>query len=161
MAPPTGASPERRDPRRTGAPDPSRQRRPPLRVVEPARRARRRPLRRVAGSRVLVALAATLVVGSLLSVVVADAVVDQGQVRLSGIDAQITAAQAEHGRLELSIAEQSAPTRVVAEATQLGMAPAGTISELPQVSLEVPLPVPATGNAGATSPPAVIDSPQR
>jgi len=107
------------------------------------------------------AVAATLVVGSLMSVVVADAVVDQGQVRLSGIDAQITAAQAEHGRLQLSIAEQSAPTRVVAMATQLGMAPAGAISELPQVSLEVPLPVPATGNADAASPPAVIDAPQR
>ncbi len=107
------------------------------------------------------AVAVTLVIGSLMSVVVADAVVDQGQVRLSGIDAQITAAQAEHGRLELSIAEQSAPTRVVAVATQLGMAPAGGISELPQVSLGVPLPVPTTGNAGASSPPAVTDAPQQ
>ena len=161
MTSPTGTSPERRDPGRSGAPDVTRPRRPPLRVVEPVRRVRRRPLRRVAGSRVLVAVAAALVVGSLMSVVVADTVVDQGQVRLSGIDAQITAAQAEHGRLELSIAEQVAPTRVVAVATQLGMAPAGTISELPQVPLQVPLPVPATGNAGATSPPAVTDPPQR
>jgi len=73
----------------------------------------------------------------------------QGQVRMaglqSGIDAQITTQKA----MQSEVAQLAAPDRVVAQAIGYGLVAPGSVTDLPQVPLNVPLPVPDTAPVNA------------
>ena len=95
MTPPaaTAAAPARRAPGPASRPAGAPARRPPLRVVEaaPRHRSARRPEHRRAAA----VLSVGMVLASLASVVVGHALLAQGQVRLAGIQAALTTAQAQ------------------------------------------------------------------
>jgi cell division protein FtsL len=98
-----------------------------------------------------VLVAVVLIVGSLLSVVAADDLVAQGQIRLSHTQSQTAAALTQQKQLQVSVAQLSAPQIVVTEARQLGMVAPTQIVDLPSVPLNVALPVPNTAPAAASS----------
>jgi hypothetical protein len=139
MAPPAAAGAARRA---TAAPQPrTPARRPALRVFEPQpRRSSRRHLSR----RGHLWLAALLVVGSLLAVVVGDTMVAQGQVRLADLQSQISSQLVTQKAARTTVAQLAAPERVVAQGIQLGLAAPAQVVDLPQVPLDVPLPPPDT-----------------
>jgi hypothetical protein len=89
------------------------------------------------------------VVGSLLAVVVGDAMVTEGQVRLSTAQSQIAAAALTQKASQVEVAEKSAPPVVVAQAKSQGLVAPTTVVYLPQVPLETPLPIPQTSPAPA------------
>jgi hypothetical protein len=139
MPPPATAAARRPSPRPRAAP-PLR-RRPPLAVIErlPRRQAAVGAIRR---STMWVSV--LLIVGSLLAVVVGDALVTQGQVSLSNVDTAVAAAQLVQKSDQVEVAEKSAPPVVVAQAKSQGLVAPSTVVYLPQVPLDVPLPVPQT-----------------
>jgi hypothetical protein len=87
---------------------------------------------------------ASLIVGSLLAVVIGDAMVAQGQVALSNVQAQVAAATAVQKAGEVDVSFLAAPARVVSVGLHLGLTPAPTVAQLPAVPLSVPLPAPDT-----------------
>jgi len=143
MVPPSSsalASPSSRTSSRPGGSAP---RRPPLRVV-PSRRAGTR------GRRVLNLVALSLVVLSLLAVVVGQALLADGQVRLTAVEQQLQAAQGVHRQDELHVAESETPARIVATAlSKLGLGHFGQAIQLPYVRLTTPLPTPTVTPAPA------------
>jgi len=152
MAPPATATA-----RRAGArPAPSAPRRAPLRLFEPA--PRRKHGARIIRRPTMVA-SGVLIVGSLLAVVVGDAMVTVGQVRLSATQRQVAAAVAVQKALQVDVAQKAAPPVVVTAAKGQGLVVPNQVVYLPQVPLNVPLPVPktipasssTTGQAGAGS----------
>ncbi len=146
-----GASPSRRWSRGSGAAAPET-RRVPLRVI-PGRTRSGTRTRRVAGGRVLNMHSVSIVVAALLAVVVAQALLANGQVRMSMLQHDLALEQAAHRQAELAVAQLETPSRIVAAATSEGMVrPAGVV-ELPYVSLSVPLPTPKVTPA-PTPPPA-------
>jgi hypothetical protein len=97
--------------------------------------------------------AVCLVVGALLAVVVGQAVLANGQVRLSSLGEELSLAQAAHRQSELSVAQLETPPRIVAAATtQLHMVHPDSVTELPYVQLTVPLPPPKVSPAPAPAP---------
>ena len=126
-------------------------RRAPLRVFVPEPR---RSSRRRASRRAHVWLAVALVVGSLLVVVAGDTVVAQGQVRLSALQSAITAEQATQKSMQTDVAQLAAPDRVVAQGIALGLTAPAQVLDLPEVPLDVPLPVPQTAAPAGTAPAA-------
>jgi len=148
MAPPSTATA-----RRAPAAPQSRPatRRPPLRIFQPEPR---RGARKGRAARAHVWMAVALVVGSLLFVVVGDAMVAQDQVRLSNLQGAIASAQATQKSMQTEVAQLAAPDRVVAQGIALGLTAPAQVVNLPQVPLDVPLPVPQTSSAPtpATSP---------
>lgn len=150
MAPPPPAPATAR--RATSAPQPRPStRRPPLRVFQPEpRKSARRGLSR----RGHVWLAVTLVVGSLLVVVVGDAMVAQGQIRLSSVQSQINAQLITAKGAQSVVAEQAAPDRIVAQAINQGLVAPPTVDDLAAVPLNVPLPVPDTSPLPVAAKPA-------
>ncbi len=140
MAAPTSVAP--RLPSRTAPrPEPSRPRRPPLRILEPTRRPKPAP-RSV--RRWTVWLSGALVVGSLLTVVVGDALVSEGQVHLATTQGQLAAAVVTQKAYQVEVAGKAAPPVVVAQAKRQGLVAPPYVVDLPQVPLDVPLPVPQT-----------------
>ena len=130
------------------APAPGRRSEADLGVV---RRERTRPAR--SKRRLAPAVAACLVAGSLITVVVADGLVAQDQIRLTVVDQQLADASARQTSMQTAIAEQTAPPVVVhAATTRLGMVSAQQVTDLPGVSLETPLPPPDTGTTVPVSP---------
>ncbi len=89
-------------------------------------------------------LSCLLVVGSLFAVVVSDAFVAEGQVRLSATQGQVAAATAAQKALQVAVAEKAAPPVVVSQAKRDGMVIPDQVVYLPQVPLDVPLPAPHT-----------------
>jgi hypothetical protein len=145
MAPPASAArraPSRAQPRST----PPGDRRPALRVVERTPRRRSGPgiLRSTMWMSVL------LVVGSLLAVVVGDAMMTEGQVSLTNTQSQVAAAVTAQKAYQVAVAQMAAPPVVVAQAESQGLVAPTTVVDLPQVPLNVPLPVPQT--AAPTAP---------
>ncbi len=150
MAPPATATaaPARRhaggqntgSPRRwgRGAAAPGTDRRSPLRVVPS--RSRRRTL--VVNRRLVNTVSISIVVAALLAVVVAQAFLTNGQVKLSGLQHQLMLEQSAHRQAELAVAGLETPSRIVAAASGQGMVRPATVTELPYVSLSVPLPTP-------------------
>jgi hypothetical protein len=137
--------------RAVSRPLPSGPRRPPLRVFEPV------PRRRAAGRAVrrsTVWVAGMLVVGSLLAVVVGDALVTEGQVRLSTTQREVAAAIASQKALQVAVAQKAAPPVVVEQAKSQGMVAPSQVVYLPRVSLSVPLPIPQVTPAPPASPAA-------
>jgi hypothetical protein len=122
-------------------PAPSRPRRPPLPVSTPP--PHRSPARR-AVRRSTMWLSGFLVVGSLLAVVAGDALVSEGQVRLSTVESQLAAAVVAQKARQVETAEKAAPPVAVSEAKRLGLVPAPQVGYLPYVPLSTPLPVPQT-----------------
>jgi len=143
MAPPASSAARRPAVRTQPAP-----RRPPLRLFEAAPRSRHRSRRRPT-----VLVASALIIGSLLSVVVADDLVAQGQIRLAHTQSLTAAALTQQKQLQVGVAQLSAPQIVVTEARQLGMVAPTQIVDLPSVPLNVALPVPDTAPATSTSSP--------
>ncbi len=94
-----------------------------------------------------------LVVGALLTVVVGQALLANGQVRLSALEHQLSLEQATHRQSELSVARLETPARIVdAASNQLHMVHPASVTELPYVPLTVPLPTPTVRPAPAPSP---------
>jgi hypothetical protein len=138
MAPPATAT-ARSSVRARPSAAPTGNRRPPLRVFQPTPR-RRSAARSFRRSTLWVA--AILVVGSLLSVVVADALLTQGQVRLTSLQAQVATATATQKSLQADVAQKAAPPVVVSQAESQGLVAPAQVIYLPAVPLDVPLPVP-------------------
>ena len=164
MAPPASATARRAPSRATPRPAPSGPRRPPLRLFEPA--PRRKPGGRTV-QRSTMWLSGLLIVGSLLAVVVGDALVTQGQVRLSTTQRALVSAEATQKSLQTAVAWKAAPPVVVSQAKSQGLVAASQVVYLPQVPLDVPLPpprlVPSSRHAAAPSatPPAPNATPRR
>jgi hypothetical protein len=96
----------------------------------------------------------SLVVVALLAVVVGQAFLANGQVRLAGLQHQLSLEQSAHRQAELADAKLETPTRIVAYATtKLGMVATPSVIETPYVSLSVPLPTPKVTPAPAPPPP--------
>ena len=134
MSPPTAAA------RRAWHPDPSTgPRLSHLHVVRPARRGKPKRSRR----RTAEVISGVLVVGSLLTVVIGHAALAQGQLRLSGAQASLSAEQIRHRQEMLTVAQLETPARIAAEAQQrFHMVRPSQISQLPAVPLSAPLPAP-------------------
>ena len=103
-------------------------------------------------------VALCLVVAALLAVVVGQALLANGQVRLSGLHRQLSLEEASHRQSELAVTTLETPARIVAAAsTQLHMQHA-VVTELPYVPLTVPLRTPQVTPAPAPSPPPATTS---
>lgn len=86
-----------------------------LRVVTPADRARRRLTPKVG------VVLTGLVFAALFAVAIAQTLLVQGQIRLDGLDQQLTTEQARYRALRNQVAQMESPARVVAAAQKLGM----------------------------------------
>jgi hypothetical protein len=141
MAPPVASTARRAPARSAPSSLPSGSPRPPLRVFEPAprRRSSTRPIRGTTMS-----VVGLLVVGSLLAVVVGDALITEGQIRLSKTQREVAAAIATQKSLQVAVAEKAAPPVVVKQAKSEGLVAPNQVVYLPRVRLDVPLPVPHT-----------------
>jgi hypothetical protein len=96
----------------------------------------------------------SLVVAALLAVVVAQALLANGQVKMAALQHELTLEQSAHRQAELAVASLETPSRIVAAASdQLHMVRPATVVELPYVSLSVPLPTPKVTPAPAAPPP--------
>jgi hypothetical protein len=94
-----------------------------------------------------------MVVAALLAVVVGQAILANGQVRLASLQHQLTMEQSAHRQAELAVAQLETPSRIVSAAQgQLGMIHHGSVIQLPYVSLSVPLPTPKVTPAPAPPP---------
>ena len=103
-------------PERRAVPRPVPETRPRhLRVVAPAERARRR-LTPATG-----VLLTALLFLTLFAIAIAQTLLVQGQIRLDGLDDQLTVEQARYQQLRNEVAEMESPARVVAAAQDLGM----------------------------------------
>ncbi|MGO9341989.1 MAG: hypothetical protein ACLP6E_05655 [Acidimicrobiales bacterium] len=92
-----------------------------------------------------------LVLLSLLAVAGAQTYLTEGQVRLTGLQAAVSAAQTKKLDLELQIADEEQPGAVMAAARALGLVTPTKISELPAVSLhEEDAGKPGMGNPSKT-----------
>jgi hypothetical protein len=87
---------------------------------------------------------AVLVVGSLLAVVVGDAMVSEGQVRLAAVSQELQAATSTQKNGQVDVAQKSAPDLIVSKAEHDGYRAPPNVVNLPYVPLNVPLPVPNT-----------------
>jgi uncharacterized membrane protein YgcG len=94
----------------------------------------------------------SMVVASLLAVVVAQALLTNGQVRLSSLQHQLALEQSAHRQAELAVSALETPSRIVGEASsQLAMVHLNVV-ELPYVSLSTPLAPPKVTPAPAAPP---------
>ena len=155
MAPPATATARRAPTRSAPRGYPSAPRRPPLQVFEPTPRRRLGP--RVRPSTIW--LSGLLVVSSLLAVVVGDALLTEGQVRLTDVQAQVASAVAAEKSLQVAVAGKAAPPVVVGQAEAGGLVAPTQVVYLPQVPLDVPLPVPQTTPAPAPSTAGAVHAP--
>jgi hypothetical protein len=94
-----------------------------------------------------------MVVAALLAAVVGQALLANGQVKLSALRDELTMEQSSHSQAELAVAQLETPSRIVAAAGGQGMVHPPSVDELPYVSLSVPLPTPKVTPAPAPPPP--------
>jgi len=105
-------------------------------------------------------LSGLLIVGSLLAVVVGDALLTQGQVRLATTQRALAGAVTTQKSLQIALAKKAAPPVVVSQAKSQGLVAASQVVNVGQVPLNVPLPpprlVPSSPHSSAPSktPPA-------
>jgi len=96
-------------------------------------------------------VAASMVVLSLLVVVLGQAMLANGQVRLTAVEQKLALAQGLHRQAELQVASLETPSRVISEA--LGslhlVNPAG-VTQLPYVVVTKPIPTPTITAAAPT-----------
>jgi hypothetical protein len=101
----------------------------------------------------LALLPVVVVIGALLVVVVGQALLASGQVRLAGIQQKLNVAQGVHRQIELQVSQLETPSRIVGAALGAGMVHPTKVNQLPYVSLSTPLPTPAvTPVPAATTP---------
>jgi hypothetical protein len=99
--------------------------------------------------------AASLVVISLLVVVVGQAMLASGQVRLAAVDQQLTTAQGIHRQDVLQDSSLETPSRIISTALgTLHLVHPPQPTQLPYVSLTTPLATPKMATATPTSLPA-------
>jgi hypothetical protein len=136
-------------------------RRAPLRVVPTRSRRGIRGGRAGAGrGKWLTVISVSMVVAALLAVVVGQAFLANGQVRLSALQHQLTMEQSAHRQAELAVSQLETPARIVGAASgQLHMVRPDSVVELPYVSLSVPLPTPKVTPAPVPAPPPPTTSP--
>jgi hypothetical protein len=92
-----------------------------------------------------------VVVCALLAVVVGQALLANGQVRLSALQHQLSLEQSVHRQNELAVSELETPSRIVAAASnQLHLVRPSQVTELPYVSITTPLPTPKVTPAPVT-----------
>lgn len=103
--------------------------------------------------RVLNIVSVSIVVASLLAVVVAQALLANGQVRLSAMQHELSLEQSAHRQAELAVSELETPPRIVGAAASQGMVHPTNVVELPYVSLSVPVATPKVTPAPAAPPP--------
>jgi hypothetical protein len=143
MAPPSSAA-ARRVPSSRTAPESARRSSPLLRVVPGRRGGARR-------NRILTVVAASMVVLSLLVVVLGQAMLANGQVRLTVAEQNLALAQGLHRQAELQVASLETPSRVISVA--LGslhlVHPAG-VTQRPYVALTKPIATPTITAAPPT-----------
>ncbi len=157
MAPPAASTATARS-RRLGASDASRPRRPSLRIV---RSRSGKPTRR---GRIIEIVALALVVGSLVAVVIGQAVLANDQVQISALQHELSLEQSTHRQAELQVANLETPRRIVGDATKAGMVRPAQVIELPYVPLNAPIATPNVTAAPAptttttTTPPATTTS---
>jgi hypothetical protein len=101
---------------------------------------------------VLTIVSVSMVVTSLLAVVVAQALLANGQVRLSSLQHELSLEQSAHRQAELAVSSLETPPRIVSAATSQGMVHPANVVELPYVSLSVPLATPKVTPAPAAPP---------
>lgn len=94
----------------------------------------------------------SMVVAALLAVVVAQAFLTNGQVRLSTLQHDLALEQSSHRQAELAVAELETPSRIVGAATNGLHMVHPSVTELPYVSLTTPLPTPKVTAAPVTAP---------
>jgi hypothetical protein len=105
---------------------------------------------------VLNILSVSIIVASLLAVVVAQALLTNGQVRMSTLQHQLSLEQSTHRQAELAVSQLETPSRIVGAALSQGMVHPN-VTELPYVPLSVPVPTPKVTPAPA-APPATSTS---
>jgi hypothetical protein len=88
----------------------------------------------------IVALA--LVVGSLVAVVIGQAVLANDQVQMSALQHELSLEQSTHRHAELQVANLETPRRIVGDATKAGMVHPAQVIELPYVPLNAPIATP-------------------
>jgi hypothetical protein len=119
--------------------------RPPLRVVSERRVGPGRH------RRLFTMVAASMVVFSLLAVVVGQALLANGQVRLTAVEQKLGAAQSLHRQEELQVAGLETPSRVISVAlSTLHLVHPSGVEQLPYVSVTAPIPAPAITPPAAT-----------
>lgn len=79
---------------------------------------------------------------SLLAIVVAQSMLAQEQVRLTGLRSQIAGAEVQHASQQLKVAELEAPAHIAGAARQQHLTAPSQVVQVPSVSLSVPLPPP-------------------
>jgi hypothetical protein len=103
-------------------------------------------------------LSIVLVVCALVVVVAGQAMLANGQVRLTSIQHELALEQSTHRQNELQVARLETGGRIVKVATdRLGMVNV-PVTELPYVSLDVPLPTPKLTPPPVTAPTSGADS---
>jgi hypothetical protein len=138
MVPPSSSTARKVSSSRTAHESGRRASRPPLRVVS-ARRAG--PARH---RRLFTVVAASMVVLSLLAVVLGQAMLANGQVRLTTVEQKLATAQSLHRQEELQVAGLETPSRVISVAlSTLHLVHPGGVEQLPYVPLTKPIPAPA------------------
>jgi hypothetical protein len=146
----SSAAPSRRAGRPADAPS---TRHAPLRVVPNRTRRGLRGRRAAAGrGRLLAVVSVSMIVVALLAVVVGQAILANGQVKLTALQDQLALEQSAHRQAELSVAQLETPARIVGAAEGQGHMVHQTAIELPYVSLSVPLPTPKVTPAPAAPP---------
>jgi hypothetical protein len=81
-----------------------------------------------------------MVVTALLVVVVGQAMLASGQVRMARLDQQVVIAQAQHRQQEVDLSLRETPPRMLQEAK--GLVAPSHVTQVPSVSLQHPLPTP-------------------
>jgi type II secretory pathway pseudopilin PulG len=97
-------------------------------------------------------LSISIVVAALLAVVVGQALLANGQVKLSALQHDLMMEQSVHSQAELAVAQLETPSRIVAAAMKEGDVNA-IPTELAYVPLSVPLPTPTVTPAPAVTTP--------
>jgi hypothetical protein len=111
----------------TETPEPSQRR---LHLFKPSPRRGRRLTSK------LIVVGPAFVLISLLSVVVAQALMTEGQVRLTVLQGQVSAAQTERLDLELEVAQEEQPGNVIAAARNQGLVEPAGITDIAAVGLD-------------------------
>jgi hypothetical protein len=96
-----------------------------------------------------------LVVVALLAVVVGQAFLASGQVKLAGLQHELSLEQSAHRQAELADANLEAAPRIVSYAITQQHMVHNPIIQLPAVSMSVPLPTPKVTPAPAPPPPTI------
>jgi hypothetical protein len=150
MAPPSGSTAQAPSGRHA-APQSTRSRRPSLRIV---RSRSGKPTKR---GRTIEIVALVLVVGSLLAVVIGQALLANDQVQMSALQHELSLEQSTHRQAELQVATLETPQRIVGDATKAGLVHPPQVVELPYVSLNAPIATPTV--TAATVPTTTTTTP--